>query len=141
MLSSVGTWGKSDLGIDLGRLGGGAIGAGTSYLYTRQNPISAGQGLRYASNVSWGFFGAQLVNDAAFGFDYYTDADGHTTCAGDCNAAALFRTLGVGAGAWLGYRAMQNAPTTSDVMETPWKTRQSIPALRARSCRSTWVVA
>ena len=117
-LSSVGTWGKSDLGIDLGRLGGGAIGAGTGYLYTRQNPLSAGQGLRYASNVAWGLVGSQLVNEAAFGFDQTENSDGHTTCAGDCNAAALIRTLGTGAGAWLGFRAMQNAPTTSDVMET-----------------------
>ncbi len=106
VLSSVGIWGQSDMGAGVGGLGGAAIGAGTGYLYTRQNPVSQGQGLRYASNVAWGLAGSQMVNEAVFGFQYHP------------NMEALVRTVGTGAGAWLGFRAMQNEPTASDVLET-----------------------
>lgn len=103
LLSSVGVWGQSDLGVGVGLLGGTAIGVGGGYLYTRDRPISRGQGLRYSSNVVWGLAGSQMVN---------------TSIGGDENFDALVRTVGVSAGAWLGYRAMENDPAWGDVLET-----------------------
>jgi len=104
LLSSVGVWGQSDMGVGVGLLGGTAIGVGGGYLYTRDRSVSRGQGLRYASNVAWGLAGSQMVN-ASMSVD-------------EENLEALVRTVGVSTGAWLGYRAMENDPAWGDVLET-----------------------
>jgi hypothetical protein len=102
-LGSVGVWGQSDAGIGIGAMGGGAIGVGTGVLYARGQPLSRGQGLRYASNVGWGTTGAIILNEIA-------DTDD--------NSAALVLTAGTVTGAVTGFRAMQQSLDEKDVMET-----------------------
>lgn len=104
LLNAVGTWGKTDAGQVVGSLGGAAIGAGTSYFYLQDNPISQGQGLRYSSNVAWGLIGSGLVNDTLS-----LDSD---------NMDALVRVIGASGGAYSGFKAMDGNPNYGNVWET-----------------------
>ena len=104
LLNAVGTWGKTDAGQVVGSLGGAAIGAGTSYFYLQDNPISQGQGLRYSSNVAWGLIGSGLVNDTLS-----LDSD---------NMDALVRVIGASGGAYSGFKAMAGNPNYGNVWET-----------------------
>ena len=104
LLNAVGTWGKTEAGRTVGALGGAAIGAGTSYFYLQDNPISQGQGLRYSSNVAWGLIGSGLVNEAL-------DVDSD-------NMRALVRVMGASGGAYSGFKAMDGNPNFGNVWET-----------------------
>lgn len=104
LLNAVGTWGQTDAGQVVGALGGAAIGAGTSYFYLQDNPISQGQGLRYSSNVAWGLIGSGLVNDTLS-----LDSD---------NMDALVRVIGASGGAYSGFKAMAGNPNFGNVWET-----------------------
>jgi hypothetical protein len=106
LLNSVGTWGKSEAAPGIGALSGTIIGASTAALYGKIKPISTGQGLGYASNVTWGLVGGVMASDAIYGDPEDESSE---------NMAALFRTLGVGVGAYTGYRRMGRNPSPGGV--------------------------
>lgn len=105
MLGSVGVWGQSDAATAIGAIGGSMIGVGTGLTYGLTNPISEGQGARYASNVGWGLVGAQLTNGWLVNW------------SGDQNMRALVRVAGVGGGAGLGWARMKHNPSLDDAIE------------------------
>ena len=102
LLSSVGTWGKSEAGTTVGAIGGAAIGAGTAALYLRSNTVSRGAGLWYASNVFWGL-GANLRSERL---------------TADRDIEALLELVGVSTGAITGYGRLQHQPSQANVLET-----------------------
>ncbi len=116
MLGSVGEWGQGEAAVAIGSLGGAGIGAGTAALYLRSSPASAGQGIRYASNVAWGLAGGMMASQAIYanqGMDY----DHQEREIDNRNMSALLRTVGVGIGAGTGFARRKHNPTFRDVME------------------------
>jgi hypothetical protein len=105
MLGSVGVWGQSDAATAIGAIGGSMIGVGTGLTYGLTNPVSEGQGARYATNVSWGLVGAQMTNNWLVNWD------------NDQNVRALVRVIGVGGGAGLGWARMKHNPSLDDAIE------------------------
>ena len=81
------------------------IGVGTGLTYGLTNPVTEGQGARYATNVSWGLVGAQMTNNWLVNWD------------NDQNVRALVRVIGVGGGAGLGWARMKHNPTLDDAIE------------------------
>jgi len=106
MLNSVGIWGKADSAPEVGALSGAVIGGATAGLYARSNPISTGAGLGYASNVAWGLAGGAYADHIVYWNDDSASAE---------NMGALFRTLGVGAGAVTGYHRIGRNPDVEQV--------------------------
>ena len=106
MLNSVGIWGKANAAPEIGALSGAVIGGATAGLYARSNPISTGAGLGYTSNVAWGLVGASFAEHIVYGDDDSPSAQ---------NMGALIRTLGVGAGAFTGYRRIDRNPDVGRV--------------------------
>ena len=106
MLNSVGIWGKANAAPEIGALSGAVIGGAPAGLYARSNPISTGAGLGYASNVAWGLAGASFAEHIVYGGDDSASAQ---------NMGALIRTLGVGAGAFTGYRRIDRNPDVGQV--------------------------
>ena len=78
----------------------------TAGLYARSNSISTGAGLGYASNVAWGLVGASYAEQIVYGEDDSASAQ---------NMGALFRTLGVSAGAVSGYHRIGRNPDVGQV--------------------------
>jgi len=112
LLSSIGTWGRSDEAVVIGALGGSAVGLGTAVLYTRQRPVTAGQGLRYASDVAWGLTAAGLASGLTYS-DAWDLRDRHRA-----NLSALYRAVGVGVGAGLGMARLGDDIDPVDVIES-----------------------
>jgi hypothetical protein len=112
LLSSIGTWGRSDEAVVIGAIGGTAVGLGTAVLYTRQRPVTAGQGLRYASNVAWGLTAAGLAS--GFTYNETWDLRGRERA----NLSALYRAVGVGVGAGLGMTRLGDDIDPVDVIES-----------------------
>ncbi|MBW2255873.1 MAG: hypothetical protein JRI25_14920 [Deltaproteobacteria bacterium] len=112
LLSSIGTWGRSDEAVVIGALGGSAVGLGTAVLYTRQRPLTAGQGLRYASDVAWGLTAAGLASGLTYS-DAWDLRDRHRA-----NLSALYRAVGVGVGAGLGMARLGDDIDPVDVVES-----------------------
>ena len=116
LLSSVGVWGRNDAAVAIGAVGGQAIGGTGGGLYAATRPVSNGQGLRYASDVSWGLVGSELLTQVVL--DPYPLRDLGTRERRQ-NQAAMLRTLGTGAGAGVGFARMKNRdPDPRDVMES-----------------------
>ena len=105
MLGSVGVWGQSEAATAIGAIGGSMIGVGTGLTYGLTNPVSEGQGARYATNVGWGLVGAQLTNAWLVNWE------------NDQNIRSLVRVIGVGGGAGLGWSRMKHNPTLDDAIE------------------------
>ncbi|MFT5585561.1 MAG: hypothetical protein ACI9VR_003153, partial [Cognaticolwellia sp.] len=105
MLGSVGVWGQSDAATAIGAIGGSMIGVGTGLTYGLTNPVSEGQGARYATNVGWGLVGAELTNAWLVNWD------------NEQNTRALVRVVGVGAGAGLGWSRIKHNPSLDDSIE------------------------
>ncbi|MCB9675813.1 MAG: HEAT repeat domain-containing protein [Alphaproteobacteria bacterium] len=112
LLSSIGTWGRSDEAVVIGALGGSVVGVGSGVLYARTRPVTAGQGLRYASNVAWGLGAAGLATaiTSSDAFDLGEE--------GEQNVAALYRVVGVGTGAGLGMARLRDDIHPVDVAES-----------------------
>ena len=125
MLNSVGIWGKANAAPEIGALSGAVIGGATAGLYARSNPISTGAGLGYTSNVAWGLVGASFAEHIVYGDDDSASAQ---------NMGALIRTLGVGAGAFTGYRRIDRNPDVGRVwrVNTVGKPGSSGPRLAGR---------
>ncbi|HJN76495.1 MAG TPA: hypothetical protein QGF58_21380 [Myxococcota bacterium] len=100
LLSSVGVWGQRDAAIAIGAVGGSGIGLGGGTLYGLTQPVSSGQGLRYASNVGWGLVSSELLTQVVL--DPYPLERDRAANRRRQNQSALLRTLGTGAGAGLG---------------------------------------
>ncbi|MCP4918170.1 MAG: hypothetical protein GY913_14755 [Proteobacteria bacterium] len=117
LLSSVGVWGRNDSAIAIGAVGGSAIGVAGGGLYAATRPTSAGQGMRYASDVSWGLVGGELLTQVVL--DPYPISRGRAENQRRQNKAALLRTLGTGAGTGLGLaRISKYDADPLDVMES-----------------------
>ena len=106
MLNSVGIWGKAESAPEIGALSGAVIGGATAGLYARSRPITTGAGLGYASNVAWGLAGGVYADHVVFG-----DID----AASAENRSALFRTIGVSAGALTGVQRIGRDPDVGQV--------------------------
>jgi len=123
-LGSLGEFGQDDAAIVIGSVGGAGIGAGGSFLYTRLNPVSDGQGLAYASATSWGLAAGHMLGDI-----YFPEVGRFDSSHGDWTRAkeelsekhdrwqAVLRTAGVLVGAGLGTNAFSGEPDSQDVME------------------------
>ena len=108
LLNSVGIWGQGDAAPSIGALGGAAIGAGTAALYAKDNPITVGQGMAYTSNVTWGLAGSLMASHYLFADESYDDHE---------STMALLRSVGVGIGAYTGYRYAQRNPSRDNVIK------------------------
>lgn len=114
LLSSVGAWGQLDGGEAIGAVGGTAVGLGAGTVYAVTEPLSAGQGLAYASGVTWGYVYGRWTTTAVRGpIDYlqFEDQDRGRAVGGG------FRSLGVLAGVGVGAWAVGRKPTPADVLE------------------------
>ena len=113
VLSSIGVWGRSDVAVTVGALGGAGIGAGLGGLWASTESLSAGQGLRYSSDVIWGITGGVLAHRTIFDGPTYESQ----SRAGP-NFAALLRATGASAGAASGaWQARHGTPDRQDVLE------------------------
>ncbi|MEQ1570065.1 MAG: hypothetical protein ABMA64_30810, partial [Myxococcota bacterium] len=117
LLSSVGAFGRFDGAITIGAAGGGAIGVGSGVLYARSAPLTLGEGLVYASGVSWGLTYGLWTTTAAHGAWKWMPYDDDTR-ARTVEPAAAYRALGVTAGALVGgYILTTGRPEAWDVLE------------------------
>ncbi len=114
-LSSVGTWGQFEGATAIGAVGGSAIGLGTGGLYVGGHPLTSGQGLAYASGVSWGLAAGAWTTSTAHGPWTLLDNRRQRETAADYGAA--YRLVGVAGGATLGALWMSQEPETWDVLE------------------------
>lgn len=117
MLSAVGSWGQGEAGPTIGAIGGTVVGLGSGAFFALSQPVEAGQGLRYASNVGLGLTAAGLLTQATFG---HSSTAPYVTGRQDDrrDVGALYRVLGVGLGAGSGYVAARYRPSISDVAES-----------------------
>jgi len=113
-LSSVGVWGRFEGSEAVGAIGGGAIGVGTGVAYVGARPLTTGQGLAYASGVSWGLALSAWTTSAVHGPWVWID-DRSRGDAVDFGAA--YRLVGVTGGAALGAWWMSKDPVGWDVLE------------------------
>ena len=113
VLSSIGVWGRSDVAVTVGALGGAGIGAGLGGLWASTESLSAGQGLRYSSDVIWGITGGVLAHRTIFDGPTY-----ESRSRVGPNFAALLRATGASAGAASGaWQARHGTPDRQDVLE------------------------
>lgn len=110
LLGSIGEWGQSEAAVPLGVVGGGLIGGGGGAVYAASTPVSAAQGMGFASGVAWGLTGGQLVGVAAHGSPNARDGT-----KGDLIAA--YNTVGVIGGGAVGAFLLTRDPTVADVLE------------------------
>lgn len=114
LLSSVGVWGRSDEAVGIGAFGGALIGSGTGALYGVTQSATSAQGLRYASDVSWGLTQSELLTQVVL--DPYPIERGPAEHRARQNKAAALRALGVTAGAGAGLYTLRNSdPNVRDV--------------------------
>ena len=117
MLSAVGSWGQGEAGPTIGAIGGTVVGLGSGAFFALSQPVEAGQGLRYASNVGLGLTAAGLLTQATFGHSSTAPlVAGREDDRRD--VGALYRVLGVGLGAGSGFVAARYRPSVSDVAES-----------------------
>ena len=108
-MSSIGVWGKSDLAVGIGAVGGAGLGAGLSGLWLSNQPLSNGQALRYGSDTAWGITGGVLAQYTLFGDNSTGSAEG---------GAAAMRALGATAGVLSGALQVRDRnPDPIDVLE------------------------
>ncbi|MCB9670773.1 MAG: hypothetical protein H6734_14935 [Alphaproteobacteria bacterium] len=112
MLSSIGTWGRSDEAAAIGGVGGAAVGIGTALLYGRNHSVSNGQGLRYASDVAWSLGAAGAASTLTVG------AAPDLGSRSRENLDALYRLVGVGAGAAVGLSRLGRERDAVEVLES-----------------------
>jgi len=125
MLSAVGTWGQSEGAAIIGGIGGGIIGLGTGVLYGVNRPLSAGQGLAYASTNGWGLAGSIIASNAVLGprtgrlpYEWYGGFDQEEAATRRWrNGAAGLRLAGTAIGVGAGYAWMRSDPSPGDVLE------------------------
>lgn len=113
LLSSVGVWGRFDGAEVIGAIGGSAIGIGGGIVYAGSSPLTSGEGLAFASGVSWGLAAGALGTTTAYGGWRWID----TYSSGAVEGGAALRAIGVGAGAGLGAWALSKDPDPWDVLE------------------------
>ncbi len=113
-LSSVGVWGQFDGSEAIGAVGGSAIGLGTGALYVGNKPLTTGQGLAWASGVSWGLAAGAWTTSAIHGPWVAIDGERRRTAV---DAGAAYRLVGVTAGALAGAAWMRKDPDAWDVVE------------------------
>jgi hypothetical protein len=114
LLSSVGSWGQLDNGDVIGGVGGVAVGLGASTVYAVTRPLTSGEGLAYASSVTWGYTYARWASDAAVGPRSYLRRDEReraTTLTSGLSALGMLGGVGMGA------YALAREPTPWDVLE------------------------
>ena len=99
VLSTVGVLGQTGAGVAIGVVGGGAIGGGSAVLYGLNNPVTTADGNRYLSSTVWGMTHGVLLGEAMLSNSGGRSYD---------NGTAMFRTLGVTAGAGQAYWAYKN---------------------------------
>ena len=126
-LASIGMYGQDDAAIGIGAVGGTAIGAAGSLLYTRIQPVSDGQGVAYASSTGWGLLGGHYLGEILFpnaevhGHVAWDDDEQHDILREEQEALQRWRgavrTLGVLGGAGLGARLLDKNVALEDVME------------------------
>jgi hypothetical protein len=108
LLSAVGTWGQSEAATAIGAVGGSAIGVGTAITYGLTRPVTAGQGVRYTSNVGVGLASAELANVVFFQGSTWSSTE---------NQRALVRVLGTSAGMGVGMWRLGHDPSVTDAIE------------------------
>lgn len=115
LLSSVGVWGGSEEAIAIGAVGGSLIGAGTGGFYGVTRNVSTGQGLRYASDVSWGLTSSELLTQVVL--DPWPIQRDYQANRKRQNKAAAIRAVGTIAGAGIGLNTMNTRdPDPHDVV-------------------------
>jgi hypothetical protein len=113
VLSSVGVFGAFESADAIGAVGGGAVGLGSGILYASSSPLTLGEGLAYASGVTWGLTAGLWTTTAAHGGARWLGPER----AEVARPAAVWRGVGVAAGAGLGGWALSRSPQTWDVLE------------------------
>ena len=113
-LSSVGVWGRFEGSGAIGAVGGSAVGLGTGALYAGHKPLTAGQGLAWASGVSWGLAAGAWTTSAVHG--PWSAIEGSRRRAA-VDAGAAHRLVGITAGAVAGAYWMKGDPDAWDVLE------------------------
>ncbi len=114
LMSSLGVLGQIDGGPALGAVGGSAVGLGAGGLYAATRPVTAGDGLAFASGVSFGLTYGLWTTTAVHGawrtmsFEERDDV---------VAPAAGWRALGVLGGGAVGLYAVSRNPTAWNVLE------------------------
>ncbi len=112
LLSSVGRWGQFEGGEVLGGVGGAAIGLGGGAVAALTTPVTAGQGLAFASGVGWGAAGGSLAASTVAGASRWIP-DSADRRDGD----AAWRAAGTLVGGGVGLLALRAEPDAWDVAE------------------------
>lgn len=112
VFSSIGVWGRSDLGVGLGAVGGGLIGAGASALSLPARPQTAAGGLAHLSGTAWG-----LALSETAGRALWPAADDWPPDEAQRGARAALRSVGVSVGYIGGLVDGGRAASAADVVE------------------------
>ncbi|MCB9744497.1 MAG: HEAT repeat domain-containing protein [Alphaproteobacteria bacterium] len=108
LLSSIGVWGRSDIGVVIGAVGGALVGAGTGATYALTRPVTLSHSLQYAGGVGWGLELGVLTTQAIYGDEWGGSRD---------SVGALLRATGVAAGATGAYLRFKKDVDPVDVTE------------------------